>query len=40
MMYFYCCSMQSPDEYAWTISVDNAMCGDPLGLAERKQNNG
>ena len=28
------------DEYAWTISVDNAFCGDPLGLAGRRQNNG
>lgn len=28
------------DEYAWTISVDNAFCGDPLGVAGRRQNNG
>lgn len=25
------------DEIAWTISVDNLVCGDPLGLAGKKQ---
>lgn len=24
------------DELAWTILVDNVVCGDPLGLTERK----
>lgn len=25
------------DELAWTISVDNLVCGDPLGLAGKQQ---
>lgn len=25
------------EELAWTISVDNVFCGDPLGLTEKKE---
>ena len=25
------------EELAWTISVDNVFCGDPLGQAEKKE---
>lgn len=28
------------DELAWTISVDNVVCGDPLGLMEKKKAEG